>query len=365
VNPFSDSPYESLLEIARTAFQRERTSGAVLLGVLAEVDARKDYLAAGYPSMYAWCVGELGLRHHPAYMRIEVARIARRFPAVFPMISEGTLCMTAVNQLGPYLTDENAGPLLSAAAEKSKTEIDQLLQELRQPDLLVLTSRANAADELVPDRVNFSDTKQEPTVATPADRRAPLAEDEPVVALAPLVPTAHPLAPSRIASTPDRMTIHLSMRVATHRKLHRVRELLGHAIASGDMERVLEWMADLSIRYLEKRKHDPPRAARPANPDSRHIPEAMREAVWERDGGRCTFTSESGHRCECRTHLEFDHIIPFARGGETSVENLQLRCRAHNQFDAERTYGATFIARKREAAREDAEERTTHSRMPC
>src|SRR5262245_21810542 len=129
---FTGHSYASLLEVAKSACGDERRSAAVLLGVLAEVDARKDYLPAGYPSMYAWCVGELGLRHHPAYKRIEVARIARRFPAIFPMVADGRLCITAVNQLGPYLDDENVDRLLAAAADRSKTEIEQIVRDLRQ-----------------------------------------------------------------------------------------------------------------------------------------------------------------------------------------------------------------------------------------
>jgi hypothetical protein len=39
-------------------------------------------------------------------------------------------------------------------------------------------------------------------------------------------------------------------------------------------------------------------------------------------------------RCSERGFLEFHHVIPFADGGETSVANLELRCRAHNQHEA-------------------------------
>jgi hypothetical protein len=47
--------------------------------------------------------------------------------------------------------------------------------------------------------------------------------------------------------------------------------------------------------------------------------------------------------------LEFDHILPVARGGESTADNLRLRCRAHNQYEAERTFGAEFMRQKREA----------------
>jgi hypothetical protein len=47
--------------------------------------------------------------------------------------------------------------------------------------------------------------------------------------------------------------------------------------------------------------------------------------------------------------LEFHHVVPHADGGEASVQNLQLRCRAHNALEAERHFGPLF-ARERGAA---------------
>ena len=46
---------------------------------------------------------------------------------------------------------------------------------------------------------------------------------------------------------------------------------------------------------------------------------AVRQIVWERDGGRCV-------RCGAAAELQYDHIIPLARGGADSAENLQLLC---------------------------------------
>ena len=67
-------------------------------------------------------------------------------------------------------------------------------------------------------------------------------------------------------------------------------------------------------------------------PNSRHIPAAVRRAVWERDGGRCTFVEEDGRRCKEQNQLEFHHQRPFARGGDHSIDNVALLCRAHNVY---------------------------------
>ena len=83
----------------------------------------------------------------------------------------------------------------------------------------------------------------------------------------------------------------------------------------------------------------------------RCIPASVRRAVWQRDRGECTFVSDDGHRCGSRKLLEFDHVEPVARGGEATVAGVRLRCRAHNQYEAEQTFGAGFMHEKRRQER--------------
>jgi hypothetical protein len=101
-----------------------------------------------------------------------------------------------------------------------------------------------------------------------------------------------------------------------------------------------------------------PRAAGTGSSDDpRYIAAQVKREVWKRDGGQCTFVSESGHRCEARGDVEFDHKTEVARGGEATVDNLRLRCRGHNQFTAGQTFGAEFMRAKREEARAAAARR--------
>ena len=62
---------------------------------------------------------------------------------------------------------------------------------------------------------------------------------------------------------------------------------------------------------------------------SRHIPDNVRREVWSRDQGQCV-------RCTAIEYLEFDHIIPHAKGGSNSVNNVQLLCRKCNQYKSDR-----------------------------
>ena len=80
---------------------------------------------------------------------------------------------------------------------------------------------------------------------------------------------------------------------------------------------------------------------------SRYIPLAVRDEVHLRDGEQCTYHSSTGKRCSCTSGLEVDHITPFAFTADNSASNLRLRCRQHNQLEAERVFGAGFMKAKR------------------
>jgi 5-methylcytosine-specific restriction endonuclease McrA len=143
-------------------------------------------------------------------------------------------------------------------------------------------------------------------------------------------------------------------------KLNYLKALLGPRAATMSPGELYERSLDVHIAQIEKQRfgaNTKPRARQCASINPRQIPTDVKYAVWQRDGGRCTFVSDSGHRCEAVGLLEFDHIEPVARGGESTVDNLRLRCRAHNQYEAERAFGAEFMRRKREVAREQAAER--------
>jgi 5-methylcytosine-specific restriction endonuclease McrA len=135
---------------------------------------------------------------------------------------------------------------------------------------------------------------------------------------------------------------------ATHDRLRRIQDLLRHSVPDGDVETIVDKALTLLLEHAERTKMAAtprPRSRTPISSTTRHIPAAVKRAVWERDGGRCTFQGTEG-RCQETGFLEFHHVVPYAAGGETSAENLQLRCRAHNALEAERWFG--LVPRVRE-----------------
>jgi 5-methylcytosine-specific restriction endonuclease McrA len=153
-----------------------------------------------------------------------------------------------------------------------------------------------------------------------------------------------------------RFAVQFTVDESTHELLRHAQELLGQRVAPGDVADVFTRALKAYVALLERAKFaatDQPQArSRRMAADSRHIPARMKRAVWARDGGQCTFVSDAGLRCDARASLEFDHVQEFARGGEATVDNIQLRCRGHNQHTAERTFGAEFMRQKRAEAAE-------------
>ncbi len=119
----------------------------------------------------------------------------------------------------------------------------------------------------------------------------------------------------------------------------------GHSVPNGDVAVIFDRASTLLVEDLERRKlaaTTKPRGGRQSKPRSRHIPSAVKRAVWKRDGGRSAFIGTEG-RCTQRGFLRIHHRIPFADGGEATLENLQLRCAAHNRHEAELWFGVGCI----------------------
>ena len=136
-------------------------------------------------------------------------------------------------------------------------------------------------------------------------------------------------------------------------KLRHAQDLLRHRVPDGDIAAILGRALDLLIEDVEKERFAAGRKARNGpseearDTSSRHIPDSIKREVYERDGGRCTFSDERGRRCGETGALEFDHIDGFARTHRHDVDRIRLLCRAQNQYAAEQIYGRTFMQQAR------------------
>jgi len=352
----------ALLRELKNLVARDRATTAALLAHIAEVDARRLYAPAGYPSMFAYCVQELRLSEGATYKRITAARAARRFPILFTLVARGRLHLTAIKFLAPHLTDGNAEGLVASAVGRSAAELESMLVErfgrADEPARIGRVGRPNPGQQPVPEHgfaVESSTASQlvsRPVGLHPAEpgRR----ESSPPPPLPDLFEAGPPVAPAEPVVPTPRFRLEVTIDQATHDKLRHVQALLSHSVPSGDIAQILDRALEALISQVEKRKFAgtprPKSRARMSRPATdRLIPAGVRRAVWARDQGRCTFLGESLQRCRSIHFIEFDHIEPVARGGLATIENLRLRCRAHNLHEAEQAFGVSFMNGKRAA----------------
>jgi hypothetical protein len=297
---------------------REREATATLVAHLAEFDERRLYLAAGFSSLFKYCCEVLRLSEAEAYNRIEAARVARRFPRVLDSLSEGSLNITTVRILASALTVENHLELFSAASGKSKREVEELVvRYCPRPD--------------VPSSIRKLPVPTA-SVATPC---APVAE--PVSVPPAAAPSVSPPRPAVAPLAPDRYAIRFTASASTCEKLRLAQDMLRHAVPSGDMAEIIDRALTVLLEDLARKKFaqtDRPRASRGTAPGSRNIAARIRRPVALRDGGRCAFVSRGGRRCNERAFIEFHHVDPYGVGGEAAVDTIELRCRAHNNYEA-------------------------------
>ena len=329
VSHLSDS---ELLTEVKAAAEGERHATARLVALLAHVDARRLYLGEGCSSLFTYCTQVLRLSEHAAYGRIEAARAARTYPIVLDKLADGSLTLTAVTLLAPHLTATNHQDALTEAHHKSKRDVEHIVARLRPQPAVAATVRKLPAPVA-------------PPVAARSMDAVPIREPP---ALAP------PTRPGGVTPlAPERYKVQFTVSRETHDKLRRVQDLLRHAVPNGDLAAIFDRAITVLLTDLEKARQGAtvnPRPARaPAN-GSRHIPAAVRREVWKRDGGQCAFAGTQG-RCTERGFLEFHHVKPYADGGGTVVENLELRCRAHNCHEAEEYFGSRLpLLRERRVA---------------
>ena len=335
---FSQLSNAELLEEVQRLAASERSATAALVRCLIEVEDRALHLAQGCASMFVYCTDVLHLCEGAAYNRIQAARTARKFPLVLDRLADGSLTLTAVRLLGPHLTSDNYQRVLASAARAKKRELEELVSSLApKPDVpTVIRKLPQPPAAFV-------------AAATPA-ADAPLVQRcEPAVPAS--APTPSPARRVIQPLAPERYKLQLTIARDTHDTLRQLQDLLRHSIPDGDPSRIVDRALTLLLEDVLRKKcamAKRPRHRPGMSSDSRDIPASVRRVVWQRDGGQCAFVGLHG-RCTERAFLEYHHCQPYAAGGKASIDNIELRCRAHNTYEAQ-LFFTCDVVRERQPA---------------
>ncbi len=327
-----------LIDALRRAAHEERGATALLIGHLAEMDARTLHLGLGFSSLFEYCLEVLRLSESATCKRIDVARAARRFPVLLDRLAEGALSLTSARLLAPHLTIPNHRELIAAAAGLRKRAVEEILaRRFPKPDVVTLVRKLPTKATPPPIRVTNPTGGEGPSV----DGRTGADDSCSALSSASPTPPTHPPSRPLPLATPlsaDRYQIRFTASAATWEKLRVARDLLRHALPSGDAGEIFDRALTALIDELARKKlavvKKPARPGQATAAGSRHIPAKVRRAVWGRDKGRCAFVAASGRRCEARGRLELHHVEPYAVGGPPTATNIELRCRAHNTYEA-------------------------------
>jgi 5-methylcytosine-specific restriction endonuclease McrA len=305
---------KELIADLMTLNRSERQVALEIIPYLVEVHELKLQLMAGYTNLYDFCREVLGYDRHKAFKRAKVASTVSFFPELVPFLASGELSETQIAVMAPKLTQANFEVAVEKVKGRSKRETEFFMAAI--------------------------------------DCEGNIINPDPMVSV----------------------TVTLKRDVLE--KLERVREIMGQNRSDRGMGSLLEEIAEFYIeandpmlkaeraevrrvkreesKNLRSGEQLPPQKveyARVNSPEikmepSRYIPAEVRHAVMARDQGCCSYVGPDGKRCGARGMLEFDHVKPFALGGNHQISNIRVVCRAHNGLAAEAIFGKKFMDEK-------------------
>ncbi len=326
---------DALLRRLSEILKKSRRVEVDLIAHIGEVDRRRLYAIEASDSMFSYCTERLHLSEHEAFLRIAVARAARKHPVLLSMLEDGRLHLSAIAKLAPVLTESNRDELLSQAEHKTKKKILELVAKVAPKPDVAGTMRKLPTRRELPKPATKTQLPPD-AVAVP---RSTSTRDVVATCEAPVKPAVvEPLAPSRYG-------VRFTASAELHEKLERPSDLMpGADLASVVEAAVTEKLERLEAKRFGKAKK-PSKSLEQADtsPGSRYIPAPVKRVVYVRDGGQCTYVGKDGRRCTARKSIEYHHHDPHGRGGDRSADNISLRCTTHNKLQAERDFGETMM----------------------
>jgi 5-methylcytosine-specific restriction endonuclease McrA len=376
---------QELLDHFEDLVVRDRRTTADLLVAIAEIDERRIWAKHGCSSMFTFCLERFHMSEQVTGKRLWAARTARRFPVILPMVENGELHLGAIHLLAKHLTAENHVRLLDRAKHKSCREVERLVSEIAPradvPSRIRAVPRPRTAGGHA-DGLRAAESNDSGSVS--GDGHAALANsDEATVVAHQKLPTeneivgtasdrpvrasnARPATKQIVPLSPRRFKIEITVDEATHDKLRSLQDLLGRSETGRDPAAIISRAIDVLLdRTLTRRAGcsacPKPTKGQPTDSISiaadavtsqrerrtRTIPAAVRREVWRRDCGRCCYVEASGRRCTATSNVEFHHRKPFAAGGGQTSDNIEMRCAAHNQYQADLDFGRSFMDGRR------------------
>jgi hypothetical protein len=254
-----------------------------LIRILQEVDESRLFLELSFTSLFQYAVKALELSEDVAYCFITVARKANQIPELRDAIDAGSISVSKAKKAVSVITPENQAEWLDKLKTSSSKEIEREVA-----------------------RVN-------PKTATPESAKY---------------------------VSENRLELKMGISHVTLEQFKKVQDLESKRKARAvDLEETLQALITMYLevkdplkraeRVLKREKPEKELVLRRVGRTPIRAIELHRVVL--RDQGRCTQV-ENGKRCENQRWTEIHHIVPVARGGKNSSENLTTLCSAHHKL---------------------------------
>lgn len=370
-----------LLESGDDAVRREHRFPIRILDFLNEMERRSLHLTEGHSSLFDYCTRRWRFSSSKAGRYIAAARCMKKYTEIRPLLEGRGVTVCGAARIAGILSEDNCEELLHRVAGRRFAEIESIVAEHSiapnvRDSVRVIgkegkpIDRKSAGQDIFDAGANAASSSPG-TPENHSQRGSDFqSERKPEAVESPVSP-----AVSGKPKPARRYEIRFSASEEFLMKLERAKAICS---TRSSLEAILEKALDellerrdpegkqarrVARNSRQKRRGDERRKAaqgggrqsrpnggsvteqprgkepRPGPAHTRHIPANIRDEVFARDGGRCTFVGRSGTRCGSTHHLQINHIHPFALGGNHAPENLGLLCGKHNRLEAERIFG--------------------------
>ena len=339
-----------------------------LLVLIAEFDARQGWEGVGMRSCAHWLNWKCGIALGAARERVRVARALPDLPEISAAFRKGEISYSKVRAMTRVATRDNEHALLEVALAGTARHVEQQVRWYRQVKRIEALERDNTRHaqrelschrdddgfwivkaRLTPEQAAIFRSALEAAMDTMREEN----EDVPAGTSAKVdAPVADPVASRRADALVrlseaflggnsgklnggERCQVQVLTDMETLRKCGAgaESEIEGHGNVSAETSRRLACDCSL-VKWNQDINYKPMNIGR----KSRSVPPSIRRALQRRDGG-CRFPG-----CTCTRFVDAHHVVHWADGGETSLENLVLLCRTHHRLVHEGGFGVEMGA---------------------
>ena len=265
--------------------REERELLTSVLHHLREIEARRLFCSLGYSSLFDFTMKHLGYSEDQAYRRISAMRLLKEIPEIETRITAGEISLSHIGLAQSFFKQEMKVSQKAFSKQEKIVLFERIANKpIREATRLTL-SLSSVRTQIKPDQTKF------------------IAE--------------------------DRIELKFQASAELQDKIEKLKGLLAHKNPNISLGELFEKLCDLGLEQWKPSKALKTERKSPAMPKAQ-----IRRDIFRKANDECEI-------CSSTYALEIDHIVPQAKGGDSSKINLRVLCRSCNQRAAIQEFGQT------------------------